>query len=299
LGDFNHHHALWELTSNSHLFTVVNLDAAGVLINLLALYNLVQVLPPGITTLEASATKNLTRPNNIFCLAQLQQAFTTCNIENHLRPVITDHFPIISSLELHPKHIDNTPQLNYREADWDTINEDLASHLEAIPPPVKITTKARFEEAFNNLTTTITKTIETNISKSKPSLYAKRWWSKSLDIEQKEVHKLGCKSRTKLAYRNDPIYKEDCKACNAILESIKKAKESHWTEWLDTMTPLGVWNFHNYAASNPEDQLHSRITMLKDPKENRLNSTQDNNRKSELLYEVFFKPPLSPWRMTT
>jgi hypothetical protein len=36
MGDFNHHHPMWEMTSNSHLFTAVNLDAAGILINLLA-----------------------------------------------------------------------------------------------------------------------------------------------------------------------------------------------------------------------------------------------------------------------
>ncbi|KAG2070544.1 hypothetical protein BDR04DRAFT_1018620, partial [Suillus decipiens] len=81
LGNFNQHHPMWELTSNSHLFTAANLNAAnlnaaGVLINLLALYNLVQVLPLGITTLEASFMKNLTRPNNVFCSAQPQHAET-------------------------------------------------------------------------------------------------------------------------------------------------------------------------------------------------------------------------------
>lgn len=60
MGDFNHHHPMWEMTSNSYLFTAVNLDAAGILINLLAEYNLTQALPPGIATLEASNTKNHT-----------------------------------------------------------------------------------------------------------------------------------------------------------------------------------------------------------------------------------------------
>jgi len=102
LGNFNRHHPLWELTSNNHLFTAVNLDAAGLLINLLALYNLVQVLPQGIATLEALVTKNLTHPDNVFCSSQLQHAFTMCNVKYSLRPVITDHFPIISSIDLTP-----------------------------------------------------------------------------------------------------------------------------------------------------------------------------------------------------
>jgi hypothetical protein len=57
---------MWELTSNTHLFTAENLNSASTLINLLALYNLIQVLPAGIATLEASNTKNQTRPDNIF-----------------------------------------------------------------------------------------------------------------------------------------------------------------------------------------------------------------------------------------
>ncbi|KAG2076467.1 hypothetical protein BDR04DRAFT_1002784, partial [Suillus decipiens] len=70
--DFNHHHPMWELTHNTHLFTTVNLDAAGMLINLLALYNLVQVLPLGIATLKASNMENLTCQDNIFCSAQFK-----------------------------------------------------------------------------------------------------------------------------------------------------------------------------------------------------------------------------------
>jgi endonuclease/exonuclease/phosphatase family metal-dependent hydrolase len=139
LGDFNHHHPLWELTSNSHLFTAANLDAAGLLINLLALYNLVQVLPQGITTLEASATKNLTHLDNIFCSAQLQHTFTTCNVEYSLRPVIMGHFPIINSIDLTPDRTNIAPCNNYREADWDIINKALSESLNDIPPLAEIT----------------------------------------------------------------------------------------------------------------------------------------------------------------
>lgn len=61
MGDFNCHHPMWEFEHNTHLFTAANLDAAGVLINLLSLYNLTQALPAGLATLEASNTKNHTR----------------------------------------------------------------------------------------------------------------------------------------------------------------------------------------------------------------------------------------------
>jgi hypothetical protein len=75
LGDFNHHHLIWELKHNTHLFTAANLDAAGILINLLSLYNMTQILPAGLATLEASNTKNHTRPNNVFCSEGLEQKY--------------------------------------------------------------------------------------------------------------------------------------------------------------------------------------------------------------------------------
>jgi hypothetical protein len=103
LGNFNCHHPMWEMSHNTHLFTAANLNAVGVLINLLVSYNLVQVLPPAIATLEASNTMNHTRPDNIFCSSELENRFTKCKVEYHLRPVVTDHFHIISSLNLQPE----------------------------------------------------------------------------------------------------------------------------------------------------------------------------------------------------
>jgi len=199
LGDFNRHHPMWELSGNTHLFTAANLDAAGVLINLLAIYNFVQVLPQGIATLEASNTKNLTRPDNVFCSEGLVEAFTSCDVEYHLRPVVTDHFPIISNIDLSPEHTRTTPKPNYRETDWGEFNETLATNLNATPPPQELTTKVQFNEALANLTQAITNTIEERVPKSKPSPYAKRWWTKDLDRERKQVHKLGRTAREKLA----------------------------------------------------------------------------------------------------
>ncbi|KAG1851430.1 hypothetical protein DFJ58DRAFT_728870 [Suillus subalutaceus] len=132
-----------------------------------------KVLPQGIATLEASATKNLTHPDNVFCSAQLQHTFTTCTVEYHLRPVVTDHFPIISSIDLNPDRINDIPRHNYREADWDVINKALSEQLRSIPPPIELTSGAQFEEALSNLTDVIAKVVDSKVPKSKPSPYAK------------------------------------------------------------------------------------------------------------------------------
>ncbi|KAG2028308.1 hypothetical protein BDR03DRAFT_883530, partial [Suillus americanus] len=69
MGDFSHHHPIWELRNNTHLFTAENLNAVAKLTNVLSLCNLVQILPPGTATLEVSNIRNLTHTNNVFCSA--------------------------------------------------------------------------------------------------------------------------------------------------------------------------------------------------------------------------------------
>lgn len=261
LGDFNRHHPMWELEHNT------NLDAAGVLINLLSLYDLTQILPAGIATLEASNSKNHTRPDNVFCSEDLEQAFSQCDIKHHLRPIVTDHFPIISTLDLNPEHINVTPCLNYHDVDWDEFNEVLANKLDTIGNPAELTAPKQFENALTTLTQVIADTVEEKVPQVKPSPYAKRWWTKDLGQEQKAVHKMGRQVRDKIAQQNHPIHKEFFVARNKFSESIKKAKETHWNEWLDTLTSTGVWNFHRYATSNPADQIHTRIKTLKDPQD--------------------------------
>jgi hypothetical protein len=191
MGNFNCHHPMWELHSNVHLLTTANLDAAGKLINLLSLYNLVQVLPPNITTLEASNMKNLTCPDNVFCTVDFEQLFTQCCIVQDLCPVMVDRFPIISTIELTLEQTKISPKHNFRSTDWDKFCKTLSTKLNVIPPAEELNSLEHFNKAYNTLTRCLTETVGESIPLTKPSPYTKHWWSKELDIECKAVHKLG------------------------------------------------------------------------------------------------------------
>ena len=86
LGDFNKHHPLWDTPEDTHLFTPANLDSASILITLLEDHNMEMALPAGIPTIQAFCTGNYSRPNNIFCSADLLPSFTECNMHPHLKP---------------------------------------------------------------------------------------------------------------------------------------------------------------------------------------------------------------------
>ena len=71
LGDFNRHHPIWDEERNSHLFMRAALEASQPLLDLISIYNMQMVLPKNIPTLEACATKNFTRVDNVFCSVEL------------------------------------------------------------------------------------------------------------------------------------------------------------------------------------------------------------------------------------
>ncbi|KAF5331424.1 hypothetical protein D9611_011885 [Ephemerocybe angulata] len=68
-GDFNRHHPMWDRDEDTRLFTRSALDEATTLIEFAEEWGMEQVLEKGIPTLEHSATKLWTRPDNVWLTA--------------------------------------------------------------------------------------------------------------------------------------------------------------------------------------------------------------------------------------
>jgi hypothetical protein len=107
-------------------------------------------------------------------------------------------------------------------------------------------------------------TVGESIPLTKPSPYAKCWWSKELNIKCKAVHKLGRIAKKRAERQLNPIHKMYQIARNKFTESIKRVKENHWKGWLEELTLTEAWSFHRYAANNPTNQIHTRIKTLQD-----------------------------------
>ena len=76
LGDFNRHHPVWDKAQNSHLFMRAKLDKGQYLsVNELDLH---MVLPKDLPTLQAMATGNHMRPNNVFMSEVLHNMLVKC-----------------------------------------------------------------------------------------------------------------------------------------------------------------------------------------------------------------------------
>src|ERR1700723_3677500 len=90
-------------------------------LEIMARHGMTMVLPQGIPTLQAHSMGNLTRVDNIFCDENSLGLFDYCDTMPALRPVKTDHFPIISKIRMTAASNTFKPRYAYRKADWETF----------------------------------------------------------------------------------------------------------------------------------------------------------------------------------
>ena len=84
-----------------HLFTRDNLNLVQPLLNMLGRHNIKMVLLLFILTLQAHNTGNPTRVDNVFCTEAIMDTIIKCNTDDAARPVKTDHYPIITQIDIY------------------------------------------------------------------------------------------------------------------------------------------------------------------------------------------------------
>lgn len=172
-GDFNRHHPLWGRDEDIHLFTRPTLNAADKLIELIGKYRMVMTLPKGLTTLQHMATKRFSRPDNVFCMANLLDLFTKCNVDYDSQPASTDHYPIKYIIELEKNKLPEQPTRNFQTTNWEDFNKNLKIRLQDIAAPCHLESTQELSEAVKALTEALQNTIKTRIKLQKPIPEAK------------------------------------------------------------------------------------------------------------------------------
>jgi hypothetical protein len=255
------------------------------------------VLPKDIPTLEACATKNFTRVDNVFCSAELVDTFISCNTFPQWRPQKMDHMPIISVLEIEPERIAHVGKYNFKLTDWEEFRKSLGGELEAVEDTDEITTENQFYTRIVQVDKAIKAAILKHVPLMRLSPYSKRWWNKELARMKKDKEKLARKSYTRQALDDDPIHKEFRQARNIYSNAIRDAKSEHWLGWLETLDEGGVWAANRLATGPAADGGRGRIPTLqvKDPITKCVTQeARTNKEKGRLLYQTFFPRRTAP-----
>jgi len=87
------------------------------------------------------------------------------------------------------------PRPNFRLANWNELMKILKQNLANIPPPTEIDSIEEFDTKLKALNDAIRNAIGKTIKLTKPSPYAKRWWTMELTDAKKKMRQMGAKSK--------------------------------------------------------------------------------------------------------
>ncbi|KAI0364122.1 hypothetical protein BV20DRAFT_956915 [Pilatotrama ljubarskyi] len=129
--------------------------------------------PPGIPTLEATRTKNLTRPDNVFCTPGIQERLRTCAVVCDKRPTKTDHYPIQTIFDLPTTEAPRQARKDFHRVDWDIFDQALAARVAARHLPNDIGSVAVFDTVLDDLMHDLQATIDEHVPDAPDTPYAK------------------------------------------------------------------------------------------------------------------------------
>jgi hypothetical protein len=208
-----------------------------------------------------------------------------------LQPPSTDHFPIVTILELLQDRVKPSPSWNFRMVDWESFTEGLAHKLEAIPPPTDLNNKIDVQTAARDLTFALQKTIEEHIQVSKFCPHSKQWWNSDLQALKKKLNKLSTEMFRQRAISNHPSYKLRKLAAKEYGKAILEAKKKHCTDFLEEAFDRDLWTTNRYLKDSIGDGEKSRIPTLKVKNEDgTLTEIASNAEKAEIFHKIFFPP---------
>jgi hypothetical protein len=143
-------------------------------------------LPTLIPTLRSHSTGNHTQVDNIFCTENLMDNIIKCNTDDAARPIKTDHYLIVTQIDIHATKTEWEPRRNFRLTDWTKLEKTLKSNLTDLPTPTEITDIETFDRRLKTLNDTIQNAITKHVKLTKPSPYMKRWWTSELTTKKKK-----------------------------------------------------------------------------------------------------------------
>ncbi|KAG1851888.1 hypothetical protein DFJ58DRAFT_419970 [Suillus subalutaceus] len=168
----------------------LQLHTSQPLINLLADYGMLQLLPLGLPTLQSSSTKNWTRPDKL-----LRNG--TPPRRDHLmyhspRTERTQDRPYTNptrSRHEHPENTRGTTQ-ELERSRLGGIQHNAKQLSRKSPPPLPLASDEEFQLTAELITRSITQAMKKHVPNSKPCPHSKRWWTKDLSKLRKKVMKL-------------------------------------------------------------------------------------------------------------
>jgi hypothetical protein len=170
-------------------------------------------------------TGNWTRPDNVWCSNTLDNLLIHCDTIPTICPPLADHMPIVIILDLPLPHPAAAKVLDFRAADWSTINDALTAQLEAEYPTMLIKSKEEFLEKVSVVVHIISETLVKHLDVKHPNPFKKQWWMKELSLLKKTQNCLSSKLFKLRHLWDHPIHVEHWASANKFKEVMQETQE--------------------------------------------------------------------------
>ncbi|KAJ3876154.1 hypothetical protein F5051DRAFT_306814, partial [Lentinula edodes] len=152
------------------------------------------VLPSGLPTLRSFSTGNYTRVDNVFCSEELTDRVIICRTTPERQPVKTDHFPIVTVLDLQNTVVEKRERWNWAQVDWEDFRENLSEEIQILGNPRELETEAQFWAALTAFDQVVEKVVKEKVPRARPSPHQRRWWNSQLDTLRHRRNALSAQS---------------------------------------------------------------------------------------------------------
>ncbi|QRW23082.1 Reverse transcriptase from transposon X-element protein [Rhizoctonia solani] len=291
LGDFNRHHPAWDDPRNKHLLTDKYVEAAKPLVQLVEECLLKMALPEFTPTHKHLVSKKLSRLDNVFVSDSLYNHLIECKAYPDRQPVSTNHFPIVTKLDLTLEKAKETLRQSFTNTDWEKFNKLLTEKLKMLLTEV-IETIAEFDARLDALTKAILDTIEAVVPYARITSYCKQWWTKELSKLRAQRFNLGYQASRREDTPKDPIHQELELASKLYKLALENAKAKCWNDFIDMAEAKALWNAYKWMRGQEENAGNAQIPTLRATAPNGSTTLfSTNEEKSAALYQTFFPTP--------
>ena len=293
-GDFNKHHPLW---SGVECPQWCRGSGADRLTHIISQFGLMLASPCGVPTYRSDAHGTWSTLDLVLCTTDIEDCILECCMAHADRLPGADHLPVHTVLETSPWRSAPVERCSFEKVDWPAFVRTLTQHLQdaGVSADVHIEMAEELDNFVGLMTQAIQAAIERHAPKRRPSPFAKRWWMAEL---LKLRHKYAKCSRVEFTARGTeswPHTKQECAAaCNAYNSMLRRAKATHWKDWLEGITEQDIWKAARFAQNPLSNGSRTCIpTLYTKSASNKTVATHETPRqKAAVLKETFFPPKL-------
>ncbi|RFN41629.1 reverse transcriptase [Fusarium flagelliforme] len=271
-GDFSHHDQLWggdEVTGRRE-------GEAGPIVDLMDEHGLISLLPRGAKTWEGPGGES---PIGLMLAsAELAEEMFHCGI--HPTEHGSDHRAIQTGFDLTTPERTAGARLLFKNAPRNAIRERVRGKLAPLPWDGGVQTQA------DRLMEVVLEAIHKLVPRSKPSPYAKRWWTTDLTRLRRTYTfwRNLARARRRAGQRIDRLESRAKEASEEYHDAIRRQKKAHWDDFLADGT--NIWQAAKYLKAGG-DMVSDKVPPLKRADGT---TTQDSGEQAEELLSVFFPP---------